>query len=108
MKSYALISHTGETAIKVEADTLSNLFIAALSGMNQILKKDYDKDLNRHAIVHEIVLTSADLTSLLIDFLSEVLTVSDINKVIFYNADLLEINVEENQVHAHLIGVKNR
>lgn len=103
MKSFTLIPHTGEAAIKVEANTLEKLFTASLEGMNRILKKNYEKDMDRHSVFHEILLSSLDTTSLLIDFLSEILTLSTINKIIF-SVDFLEI--KENHLHAHLIGAK--
>lgn len=104
MKSVVLIPHTGEMAIKVEADTLEGLFTAALQGMNKILKKDYKEELDKHAITQEILLSSVDITSLLIDFLSEALTISSINKAIFPYIEFLELG--ETTLHAHLIGAK--
>ncbi|MCL5970518.1 MAG: archease [Patescibacteria group bacterium] len=104
MKSYVLIPHIGDVAIKVEADTLEELFTAALKGMNRILKKDYEKELDKHPFPQEILLSSFDTTSLLIDFLSEVLTLSTINKAIFPSIEFLELG--QTNLHAHLIGTK--
>lgn len=104
MKSYVFIPHVADLAIKVEADTMENLFISALEGMNNILKKDYEKESKRTLFSREIELLSIDTTSLLIDFLSGALTLSMIDKAIFQSLDFLEF--KENKLRARLIGTR--
>lgn len=104
MKPYSIIPHVADVRLSVRGKSLEELFITALEGMNRIISKEYEKFLNKHMFVKEITLESADNTSLLIDFLSEVLTLSHINKAIFYTVDRLEIS--NNSLHAHILGTK--
>ena len=81
MRSYELISHVADVRLKVEGDTLEELFTAALEGMNHIAKKEEEKipcDL-----VEKFSLASIDSTVLLVDFLSEILTSMHIDKAIY-------------------------
>lgn len=104
MKSYTIIPHTADVRLKVQAISLEDLFISALSGMNRILIRDYEKYLNKHSFMKEVSITSYDTTSLLIDFLSEVLTLSHIHKAIFHTIGHIEI--QRNSLHALLLGTK--
>jgi len=104
VKSYAITPHTADVRLFVKAPSLEKLFAHALEGMNRILNKEYERSLNKHTLVREITIAACDPTSLLIDFLSEVLTLSHINKAIFYTVDRLEL--EGNALHAHIVGAK--
>lgn len=104
MKTYSILPHIADVRVKIEADSLPHLFIAAQEAMGQILRKNYKEILNGHATIYEISLTAEDSTALLINFLSEVLTLSHINKNIFYDANFLEIS--ETVLHALVIGTK--
>lgn len=90
--------------LKAKGESIKELFINSLEGMNRILNKHYEKELNSHNLTREIDLWSSDKTTLLADFLSEILTISQHDKVLFYNVDLLEI--KDNSLHAHVIGTK--
>lgn len=102
MKTFNLKQDYQKMKLVVESDSLEGLFSAALEGMNNILNKDYKKELNGRAITHEIATASVDMSSLLAIFISEVLAVSKSGTVIFHHIDLLEI--EDNKLHIHLIG----
>lgn len=105
MKLFNIIpQQTADVRLRIEADTLEQLFVAGLDGMNNILKKNYDLYLDGHAVVQEFSIGSVDQTSLLVDFLSNVLTLSYVNKAIFYDVLLLEI--EDNSLHVHLLGTR--
>lgn len=104
MKSYTISSHTADVRLKIRGKTLEEIFLNALQGMNRILIKNYEKYLNEHAIVKEMTISSFDTTTLLIDFLSEILTLSHINKAIFHTVSFLEIG--PNTLHVRLIGGK--
>ena len=81
MRSYELISHTADIRLQVKGDSLEELFTASFEGMNEVAKKG-EKNLPIQA-EEKIVLTSIDKTTLLIDFLSEVLTHMHINHTIY-------------------------
>ena len=81
MKRCTLLEHTTDIRIKLEASSFQDLFIIALEGMNGLIKK---KILHSGEVIQaEIKITSPDATALLIDFLSEVLTLSHIKKTVF-------------------------
>ena len=104
MGSYYIMPHTGDIRLKVKANNLKELFVAALEGMNSILKRDYNRKNKMHIVTQEIAVLSHDATALLIDFLSEVLTLSYIHQVIFYRVDFIEFH--ENSIHAKLSGTR--
>ncbi len=104
MKSYTISPHIADVRLKIKGKTIEEIFVNALEGMNRILNKNYEKYLNEHAIVKEITISSFDTTALLIDFLSEILTLSHINKAIFHTVSFLELS--PNTLHARLIGGK--
>lgn len=86
----------------VEGGTLEKLFNAALEGMAFIITAKpcptpYDQQ-------HELTITSSDSTALLIDFLSEVLTQTHLNKTIYCSSDF--ISLTPNSLHARIHGKK--
>lgn len=82
--------HTADIRIRIQADTLAELFRARLEGLNQFLHSDSDKMKPDEALTVDIEVESADTTALLIDFLSDVLTLSHIHKAVFF-----ELSIEE-------------
>lgn len=87
MQNYKLLPHTGDVAIEVEADSLEELFYGALLGMNDIIKKgicDHEMHINQ---TQDIEIASHDATTLLIDFLNEVLFHANERKTVFCHAD---------------------
>lgn len=87
MKSYTVIPHTADVRLKLSGDTLEEIFLAGLEGMAQIEKKDFCQISKVFPVKRTINLTSLDPTSLLIDFLSYVLTFSHEDQAIFCASD---------------------
>jgi SHS2 domain-containing protein len=85
MKCYELIGHTADIRLKAEGSDLQNLFTAALEGMDQIINPGVVEDKITDRI--DISVESRDTTSLLIDFLSDVLTQTQIRKAVFVRVD---------------------
>lgn len=81
MKSYKIIAHTADVRLQVTGTTLPELFLAAIDGMNHIIKPHQSNQ--KREISHKITLSSPDTTTLLIDFLSAVLTKTQVTKNIF-------------------------
>ncbi len=102
MIKYELIPHTADIRLKISGATQEELFTASLQGMSSILKKDVQIDKLTES--KEIKIKSCDMTSLLIDFLSEVLTASQIQKTVFYKIKFLKLG--ENELHAIISGTK--
>ena len=102
MKSHELVEHTADVRLIVKADSLKELFEAALEGMAELLlqgnctKKDL---MQAHAT---ITLDAPNATILLIDFLSVVLTQTQINRTIYCTISFQELG--ETHLSASLQG----
>lgn len=105
MESYQILSHVADVRLKVEAENLENLFCQALRGMAEILKKDFCQKAGQYDFSEEISVFSPDKTALLIDFLSEALTLSYERKIIFCEADFSEL--KNKFLRAKIFGKKS-
>lgn len=101
-ESKKFLSHTADIRLKVSAETLPRLFELCLNSMNRLLIRDFDKRKYTSDISKKIHLESADRTSLLIDFLSEVLTLSHVSKAVFFEMSIESIT--DNKITAVLDG----
>jgi SHS2 domain-containing protein len=88
MKNYELLSHTADIRIKAEGSSYTELFEAALLGLCSVLKPDYDYFIEPDYSSIEIMISSYDRTTLLVDFLSEALYEMHNEKVILYSCNL--------------------
>ena len=90
---YRFLPHTADIRMKIESDNLPGLLRAGVKGMSQILKEDgcgeYQYDIQR-----VIQVKSSDITCLLIDFLSDVLTYCYTEKAVFCEVNFLEFSTE--------------
>src|SRR5690606_35013818 len=84
-KMYEVISlaHTADIRLKIEAVTLDDLFRAGLVSMGNIMKENLCREKGSFRISRNIEVNAPDTTVLFIDFLSEVLTISHAQKIIF-------------------------
>jgi SHS2 domain-containing protein len=82
--SFEEISHTADIKIRVRAPTLEALFSETLNAMMQIIY-----GIDRGGCIHkEIEIESSGNESLLADFLSEVLFISEVENLVFSDADI--------------------
>ncbi|MFY9801288.1 MAG: archease [Methanoregula sp.] len=82
--SFEEISHTADIKIRVRAPTREALFSETFNAMMQIMY-----GINRASgIVREIRVESVDNESLMADFLSEVLFVSEVENLVFSDASI--------------------
>jgi len=95
--SFEEISHTADIKIRVRAPTLEALFSETFNALMQVM---YGTE-RRGGIVKEIEVESPDNESLLLDFLSEVLFVSEVENLVFFNAS---ISIHGSQLTAELSG----
>jgi len=86
------LPHTADIRMKVEASTLQELFIAGTRGMNTILKKGFCNQFDESKKKARIEIQSSDYTCLLIDFLSEVLSFSYVDKSIYCKVCILKFS----------------
>jgi SHS2 domain-containing protein len=104
MKKIEFKSHTADIRLKIESDSLPELLMAGLSGMNRLLKKEPPVKNGESPVFQTITINSVDTTTLLIDFLSEILTLSYIHGTIFNEVDFTHISDHETSAIIH--GVK--
>lgn len=95
MSRFEFLSHVADARMHVVGATCEEVFHAALSGMNEMLKHGFCVEKHPSTIQLEVSLSSPDSTCLLIDFLSEVLTLSHIHNAIFCGIEIHELNEKE-------------
>jgi len=77
--------------VRIEADTLEELFEAGLKSMSNVLKKNFCNANAEFKIEFEVTVKSTDTTALLVNFLSEVLTKSYAENILFCNLSISEL-----------------
>lgn len=96
------LPHTADIRMSIEADSLATLFDLSLKGMAEILKEG-GCDTDSLADFRETLYMEApDTTCLLIDFLSEALSLSYVHKSIFCHLQI--ISLTDRSVRAEIIG----
>lgn len=93
MRRYSFIGHTADIRLHLEATTLPELFEGALDGMKALI---CPSKAIKPSSTKEIALSANDITSLLVDFLAEVLTESHIHHIVFDKIEFSELT------HTHL------
>ncbi len=103
MIGWRFLSHRADIRMEVRAKNLPDLFRFSLQGMAEIIKPGkVDKKMLTE--IHRLNIEAADLTALLIDFLSEVLTVSHLQQAVFCQVDF--IRLEPTRLAAKIYGAK--
>lgn len=83
-KSKEMFTPAADIKVKIISETLPSLFRLSMQNLNQLLYPNFDYRNHKKVVTQTIDLQSADITSLLIEFLSKVLTLSQVNKTIFF------------------------
>jgi SHS2 domain-containing protein len=102
MKHFKLVEHTADIRLYVEATSYEELFVGALQGMASIICSHEATLKNDQRC--EIRIVSQDITALLIDFLSEILTRVQTDKILFRSVAFLKFT--QTVVHARLEGFR--
>lgn len=92
MSTSELPPYTTDARVHVQAESLDGLFDRGLQCMNKLLVKDYFKKSYKAVLCQEIEIRSVDTRSLLIDFLSKALSLSQTHKAIFFLLSCDRIN----------------
>ena len=100
MKQYEILEHKADLKIRAFGKTKEELFLNALRGMTESQKGE---DL-KGWVKKEIKIKSPDLSALLVDFLSEALYLSQINKEIYSSVEFKKFT--ETRIEGKLIGQK--
>lgn len=101
MKKYEILDHKADLKIRSFGRTKEELFQNMLLGMSQSQSPEVRGKKN---VRREIKIKSPDLPALLVDFLSEVLYSSQVNKET-YN-DIIFIKFTDTEIEANLLGRK--
>jgi len=102
MKSFKILPHTADVRLLLTADNLPDLFKAGLEGMNYIIKNNFSEKDSLMKFREVIEVSSVDVSMMVVDFLSEILTLSHQHKAIYHEAEFTKF--EENRLSAGLIG----
>ena len=98
MKKFEILEHKADLKIRVFGKDLRELFLNAIVGMFE--EAGYESE--GEEIKREIKISSLDLPSLLVDFLSEVLYLCEVNKEVYHK--VLFKNLTEKELEGILIG----
>jgi SHS2 domain-containing protein len=100
MKKFEILEHKADLKIRVFGKTKEELFENAMVGMFKAAKYETTKQLTTKQ--QKIEISSLDLPSLLVDFLSEVLYLVETKKLVFEKVEFKKFS--ENKIEAILIG----
>lgn len=103
MKKFEILPHTADLRIRAFGKTKKELFKNSLIGMSSFIKKIVIKN-KKFKVKRNIKVQSSDLNNLLIDFLSEVLTLSDINQEVYFDVKFEEFF--NKSLRATIYGIK--
>ena len=100
MKKFEILEHKADLKIRVFGKNKEELFLNAMVGMFEGAK--YEKV--EGEIKREIKVSSQDLPSLLVDFLSEVLYLSEVNQEVYHQIQFKKFT--EKNIGGILLGKK--
>ena len=101
MKKYEILEHKADLKIRAFGKEKSELFSNALLGMSESMKSEIK---GKEKTKHEIKIKSLDLPTLLVDFLSEVLYLSQTNKEVYFDIKFKKLTNTE--LEGKIIGQK--
>jgi len=90
-KTYQILGTTADVKLKIEAESLEELFESAALGMMKILKPEIKGD---EVTRKKIEIKSPNINSLLIDFLNEILYRIEVNKEIYKD---FKVEIKDNK-----------
>lgn len=102
MKKYEVLEHKADLKIRVFGETKKELFESAMLGMFEAAK--YETEADSRLLITKIKISSLDLPSLLVDFLSEILYLTETKKEVYKKLKFQKFSQRE--IDAELIGQK--
>jgi SHS2 domain-containing protein len=103
MKKFEILEHKADLKIRAFGKEKPELFLNMLLGMTESQNPRIE---SREEIKREIKIKSIDLPALLVDFLNEVLYLSQMNKEVYF--DTVFKKITDTEIEAELIGQKVR
>lgn len=106
MKKFEFLDHPADVKMRVYGKTLEELFRNAVLGMAniQISNLSQRKELKKLKVKKKIRVKSLDQETLLVDFLSAILTQSDINDCVYPEVKIKKFS--EKEIEAEILGFK--
>jgi len=98
---YRFLEHTADVRLEVKGKDLKGLFSDAVAGMMAFLRPRVGREVT--GVKRLISLNSPDATALLVDFLGEVLRLSQTNKEAYHKAVFHKLSLTS--LEAELFGV---
>jgi SHS2 domain-containing protein len=92
-KNYQILEHTADLKIRAFGKSQAEVFSNILKGMFETIKPQEVSD--GQEIVRDIKIKSQDIESLLVDFLSEALYLSDVNNEAYFQAEFEKLTEKE-------------
>ena len=100
-KPYEFLEHPADLKIKAFGKTKEELFLNILRGMVAAQKMEIEDE---EEVKREVKIESPDLGSLMVDFLNEIIYLSQTNKEAYRRAEFKKFS--ENSLEAELVGQK--
>lgn len=102
MTKFRILSHTADLRLEVFGKTIEELFENAVVALSTILYKKFDElKVKPTGPSEKIKIQSVNLNALLVDFLSEILAKSEINKSVY---KVKSLKLKDGQLEAEIIG----
>lgn len=102
IQEFEFLEHSADVRIVAKGSNNENLFTAALAGLCEVILPNWRNDTRDITISQYLKVKSVDITALLIDFLSEVLSLSHQNKCLFCEVKFKHLN--ESSLEAEIRG----
>lgn len=102
MKKYEILEHKADLKIRAFGKTKDELFLNSVLGMEECMKYEVHK--SEENVKREVKVSSPDFTALLVDFLSEVLYLIQVNKEIYDSIKFEKFS--DTEIKAELSGKK--
>ncbi len=104
MREIKIIEHTADAAAKLIGDSFEEILLAGIDAVKRIAAPDFDEK-NEEAFIEFFArIESFDQSSLVVDFLSEIIYVLNAKKALICRASFLEL--KEAKLKAKLYGVE--
>ncbi len=109
MEKYEILEHRADLKIRIFGKTKKELFQNALLGMSESMKAEIESPAEK--VKRKVRIESFDLPSLLVDFLSEILYLSQVNKEVYFEVKFKKFFVpltssRQAEIECELIGQK--
>ncbi|MDD3622879.1 MAG: archease [Methanofollis sp.] len=91
------VPHPADVKVRVWADDTANLFAEAAKAMFSVMYVNGEDQ----GVVRTLSVSSDNLTSLMVDFLSELLFLSEVDRVVFSD---FEVRIDGTELEARAIG----